>query len=78
MDARWKCDVIGARSPVVVAEKRDVVTAAELDEMSPTERAEAVRARVIDDLDQLPQSFRSRVEASARSLSNELNHPVSE
>lgn len=56
----------------------DVTTAAELDELSPSERAQAVRDGVVKDLDQLSNSFRRRVEASARRLAADLNQSVSE
>jgi Fic family protein len=65
------------RYPVGV-ENRDVLTAAELDELSPSERAQAVRDGVVEDLDQLPGGFRRRVEATARRLSADLNQSVSE
>ncbi len=55
-----------------------MMAAAELDELSPSERAQAVREGLVKDLDQLPESFRRRVEASARRLSAELNQSVSE
>lgn len=66
------------RYPVGVAENRDVLTAAELDELSPSERAHAVREGVVQDLDQIPEGFRRRVEATARRLSTDLNQSVSE
>lgn len=66
------------RYPVAVAKNRDVLTAAELDELSPSERAEAVREGVIEDLDQIPEGFRRRVAATARRLSADLNQSVSD
>ena len=66
------------RYPVAVAKNRDVLTAAELDELSPSERAQAVRERVVEDLGQIPEGFRNRVEATARRLSTDLNQSVSE
>lgn len=66
------------RYPVAVAKNRDVLTAAELDELSPSERAQAVREGVVEDLDQIPEGFRRRVEATARRLSADLNQSVSE
>lgn len=46
----------------------EALTAAELDDMSPDERAEALRSRIIDDPAQLPANFRRRVEETARNL----------
>jgi len=61
-----------------VAKKRDVLKAAELDELSPSERAEAIREGVVKDFDEVPEDFRRRVEATARRLSADLSHSVSE
>lgn len=61
-----------------MAKDRDLMAAAELDELSPSERAQAVREGLVKDLDQLPESFRRRLEDSARRLSAELNQSVSE
>ncbi|HUP70856.1 MAG TPA: hypothetical protein VM142_13730 [Acidimicrobiales bacterium] len=59
-----------------MAKDRDLMAAAELDELSPSERAQAVREGLVKDLDQLPESFRRRLEDSARRLSAALNrHP---
>ena len=48
-----------------------VITAAELDAMSPDERARVVREHIVTDLDALPTDFRHRVEATAASLALE-------
>jgi hypothetical protein len=40
----------------------------ELERMSPDERLEALRDRVVTDLDDLPDDFRRRVIATAQSL----------
>ena len=40
----------------------------EFERMSPDERLEALRDRVITDLDELPDDFRRRIIATARSL----------
>ncbi|HUP69967.1 MAG TPA: hypothetical protein VM142_09150 [Acidimicrobiales bacterium] len=61
-----------------MAKDRDLMAAAELDELSPSERAQAVREGLVKDLEQLPESFRRRLEDSARRLSAELNQSVSE
>ena len=66
------------RYPVAVGKNRDVLTATELDELSPSERAQAVKEGVVEDLDQIPEGFRRQVEATARRLSAALNQSVSE
>lgn len=66
------------RYPLAVATNRDVLTAAELDQLSPSERAQAVREGVVEDLDQVPEDFRRQVEATARRLSADLDQSVSE
>lgn len=40
----------------------------EFERMSPDERLEALRARVVTDIDDLPDDFRRRVIATAQSL----------
>jgi hypothetical protein len=49
-----------------------VVTAAEMDRMTPLERAAAVDASVVRDWGQVPDAFRREVEATARRLSASL------
>jgi hypothetical protein len=55
-----------------MAESRKLLTAAELDQMTPDQRAAAVREHVVTDLDELPASFRRRVEETAGRLSDQL------
>ncbi len=52
-------------------DERKLLTALELDEMSPDERAAAVNDRVVADLDELPAEFRDRVVATGRRLAVE-------
>jgi len=52
-------------------DERKLLTALELDEMSPDERAAAVNDRVVSDLDELPAEFRDRVVATGRRLAVE-------
>ncbi len=40
--------------------------------MSPDERAQVVREHMVTDLDQLPEAFRQRVEATAARLAEQL------
>lgn len=55
-----------------------LITAADLDEMSPDERARVVREHIVTDLDQLPDEFRQRVEATAARLAERLDRPAVE
>ncbi len=45
-----------------------LLTAAELDEMSPDERSQAFRDRIVTNPATLPEDFRSLIEATARKL----------
>jgi hypothetical protein len=47
---------------------RQLLTAGELDGMSPDERAAAVNDRIVTDLDELPAEFRDRVIATGQRL----------
>ena len=49
-----------------------VITAGEMDKMSPNERAAAVTAGTITDVAQLPEAFLSRVEARAAEWNQRL------
>jgi hypothetical protein len=60
------------RYPVAVADAPRVITAEELDGMSPDERAQVVRDHIVTDLDQLPEGFRRRVEATAARLAEKI------
>jgi hypothetical protein len=44
---------------------RLVLTAAELDEMTPAERREAIRSRIVWDLSALPEEYVARLRATA-------------
>jgi len=61
-----------------VPESRDVVKAAELDDLPPTERSNVVRTGVVTDLGDLPPGFRRQVKDSARRLAADLNEPPGE
>ena len=52
----------------VVAEKRRIITAAEMDRMTPQERADAVDAAIIRDLSDVSDSFRAEIMATAKML----------
>ena len=45
---------------------RKLWTAAELENLSPADRAEIIRDGIVTDLDQVPQSFLERVQANIR------------
>jgi len=60
-----------------VADTPRVITAEELDAMSPDERAKVVRDHIVTELDLLPEGFRRRVESTAARLAGQL-HPRSE
>ena len=44
---------------------RPVVTAAELDEMTPAQRQEIIRSRIVWDLSELPEEYVARLRATA-------------
>jgi len=48
--------------------KRKVISAAELDAMSPDERAQVVRGGIVHDLDDVPSEFREKVRHTAARL----------
>ena len=54
-----------------MSDDRQLVTAAELDAMSPDERAAAVSERIVTNLDELSPEFRERVLATGRRLAAE-------
>lgn len=54
-----------------MSDDRQLVTAAELDAMSPDERAAAVSERIVTNLDELSPEFRKRVLATGRRLAAE-------
>ncbi len=55
-----------------MADASKVITAEELDGMSPDERAQVVRDHIVTDLDQLPDGFRRRVETTAARLAEQI------
>ena len=65
------------RYPGDVADAPKVITAEELDAMSPDQRAQVVRDHIVTDLDHLPAAFRQRVETTAAWLAEQLR-PVTE
>ena len=55
-----------------MADAPRLISAEELDGMSPDERARVVREHIVTDLDQVPEGFRRRVEATAARLAEKL------
>jgi hypothetical protein len=51
--------------------KRKLMTATELEEMTPDQRAAVVNERIVTDLDELPPEFRAKVVASGQRLAAE-------
>jgi hypothetical protein len=56
-----------------VAESRKVITAAEMDKMTPQQRADAVDAGIVRDWSQVEPDFRTRIEDRARQLAQQLS-----
>ena len=54
-----------------MADKRELLTAAQLDAMTPNERQAAFNDRIVTNLDDLPTEFRNRVVATAERLGRE-------
>jgi hypothetical protein len=55
-----------------MAEPRRIITPAEMDKMTPQERADAVTAGIVRDLGALDPAFRARVEERARTIAESL------
>ena len=56
-----------------MATPRQLVTAAEMDKMTPQQRADAVDASIVRDWDDVTPEFRDRVLARAKQLADEFN-----
>ena len=55
----------------IVSSNRRLVTAEQLDAMSPNERAAVLADHIVMDLDELPEAFRDRVVATGQRLATE-------
>jgi hypothetical protein len=53
---------------------REVITADDLDRLTPDQRAAAVRASIVTDWDQVSPEVRARVEATAATLASQADH----
>ena len=56
-----------------MATPRKIITAAEMDTMTPQERADAVDAGIVRSWDDVTPEFRDRVLVRAKQLADELN-----
>ncbi len=54
-----------------MADKREILTAEQLDAMTPDERAQAFRDRIITRPDELPEDFREKIYDRAQQLGAE-------
>lgn len=61
------CRTLGLMTP-----PKKMLTAAELDAMTPDERAKAFDERVVTDINELPAELRTRVERTGRKLAADL------
>ena len=57
----------------IVSSNRRLVTADQLDAMSPNERAAVLADHIVMDLEELPEGFRERVVATGKRLATERN-----
>lgn len=55
-----------------MARDLSLVTAEQLDKMTPNERAELLRSRTVTDLSELSPQFRERTIAKAKRIANDL------
>lgn len=54
-----------------MADKREILSAEQLDAMTPDERAQAFRDRIVTEPDELPEDFRRRIYDRAKQLGAE-------
>lgn len=62
----------------VMPEREKLITAEELDRMTPDQRAAVVRDSIVTDWDDVPADFRRKVEATAAQLAASLERPTAE
>lgn len=55
-----------------MADEHELVTAEQMDTMTPDERAAAVREHIVTDLDELPPEVRARFEEAGRQVARDL------
>jgi hypothetical protein len=56
-----------------MSDRPGLITAADLDQLSPDERAAAFRARIVVSLEDLPEGFRDRVLRTSKQIQSELD-----
>ena len=56
-----------------MAESRSVITAAEMDKMTPQQRADLIDAGIVRDWSHIEPDFRQRIENHARQLAQQLS-----
>ena len=61
-----------------VAEAPRLITAAELDEMTPNARADALTDRIVTDWDLVPAAFREQIEATGARLAEQMKRQTAE
>ena len=59
-----------------MADSQRVITAEELERMTPNERAEAIRRSTVASLDDVSDEFRTRIEATAARLGEQRRRLV--
>lgn len=62
---------LGNGTVVPMADKYTILTAEELDAMTPDQRARAFRDRIVTDPEEVPEDFRDRVFETAKRLGAE-------
>ena len=73
LDGPSSSDTLG-----VMPEREKLITADELDGMTPDQRAAVVRASIVTDWDDVPVDFRRTVEETAAQLAASLERPTAE
>lgn len=58
--------------------KRKILSAEQLDAMTPDQRAAALDERIVHDLDELPEEFRNQIMETGRRLGEELRSTAPE
>ena len=62
---------LGIGTVVPMADKHKILTAEELDAMTPDQRARAFRDRIVTDPEELPEDFRDQIFETAKRLGAE-------
>lgn len=62
------------RNSLAAVADRELITADDLDRMTPDQRAAAVRVSIVTDWDQVSPEVRARIEATAAALASQVDH----